>query len=303
MLFNQKNMLRALTFAISLVSCTALFSQQIRLGLYPVKDPANVLAGFQRESVHTKLRGWMTGNDIAVADIHAPVGVQPELIFGEARTVDAGMKKLTVIDAELVMTLKQINGNPTFASYSKKLSASGNDAAAAKRELVSKLPSNDAKFEAFLKENTPKIAAYYAENCKAIQSEAEALGNRQEYDKALGLLVNMPSNLPCFEASKNMISAFYDKRRDAICKLILLRAKAAAAKKDYGSAVQALQHIDPSASCFGEAEAFVVEMNKSADADFAAQLETLKAYYEAKAKTDDQQRVIIVQDHLMMKHF
>lgn len=296
-------MLRVLTVAILMVSCTALFSQQIRLGLYPVKDPANVLAGFQRESVHTKLRSWMTGNDIAVADIHAPVGVQPELIFGEARTVDAGMKKLTVIDAELVMTLKQINGNPTFASYSKKLSASGNDAAAAKRELISKLPANDARFEAFLKENTPKIAAYYAENCKAIQSEAEALGNRQEYDKALGLLVNMSPDLPCFDSSKGLVSSFYEKRRDAMCQLILLRAKAAAAKKDFGNAVQALQHIDPVSSCFGEAATFVEEMKKSADADFAAQLDILKAYYEAKAQIDDQLRVIIVQDHLMMKHF
>lgn len=303
MLLNQNTMLRIFTFVLVVATCAPLFSQQIHIGLYPVQDPARALAGFQRESLHTKLRGWMTGANIVVADIHAPVGVQPELIFGETRTVDAGMKKMTVVDAQLVMTLKQINGNPTFASYSKKLSASGNDAAAAKRELISKLPANDTGFEAFLKENAPKISAYYAENCKSIQSEAEAFGKREEYDKALGLLVNMPAELPCFDASKAMISAFYEKRRDVMCKLILLRAQAAAAKKDYNNAVQALQHIDPEASCFGEAEKFVEDMKKSADADFAAQLNTVKAYYEAKAKTDDQQRIIIVQDHLMMKHF
>lgn len=303
MLLNQNTMLRIFTFVLAVATCAPLFSQQIRLGLYPVQDPARALAGFQRESLHTKLRGWMTGANIAVADIHAPVGVQPELIFGETRTVDAGMKKMTVVDAQLVMTMKQINGNPTFASYTKKLTASGNDEAAAKRELISKLPNSDAGFEAFLKENAPKIAAYYAENCKSIQSEAEALGNRQEYDKALGLLVNMPTDLPCFESSKKMITAFYEQRRDAMCKLILLRAQAAAAKKDYANAVQALQHIDPAASCFGEAEKFVEDMKKSADADFAAQMDTLKAYYQAKAQTDDQQRILIVQDHLMMKHF
>jgi hypothetical protein len=303
MLYYQKNMLKLLTLALSLASCTALFSQQMRLGLYGVKGATSELSAMQREAIHTKLRGWMTGKDLVVADVHAPVGVQPELIFGAARTVDAGMKKLTVVDAELVLTLQQVNGNPAFASYTKQLSASGNDANAAKRELISKMPTSDAGFEAFLRENTPKVVAYYAENCKAIQSEAEALGARQEFDKALGLLVNMPNNLPCAEASKGMVSAFYEKRRDAICGLTLLRAKAAAAKKDYDAAVKALHHIDPIASCFGDAMKFVDELKASADADFGAQLDTLKAYYGAKANVDDQQRILIVQDHLMMKHF
>jgi hypothetical protein len=303
MLYYQKNMLKLLTFALSLTSCTALFSQQVRLGLYGIQAPSSELNALQREAIHTKLRGWMTGKDLVVADIHAPVGVEPALIFGEPKLVDAGMKKITVVDAELVLTLKQVHGNPVFASYSKKLSASGNDARAAKRELISKLPANDAGFEAFLKENNRKIIDYYAENCKAIQSEATALGDRQEYDKALGLLVNIPATLPCTEASKQMIEAFYEKRRDAICDLTLLRAKAAAAKKDYDATVKALHHIDPAARCFADAMTFVDELKASADADFRAQLDTLKAYYEAKANVDNQQRILIVQDHLMMKHF
>lgn len=303
MLLNQNTMLRIFIFLLAVAIGTPLFSQQIRLGLYPVQDPARALAGFQREAVHTKLRGWVTGTNFAAADISAPVGVQPELIFGEARTVDAGMKKITVVDVELVMTLKQINGNPVFASYSKKLSASGNDATAAKRDIVSKLPASDAGFEAFLKENLPKIAAYYAENCKSIQAEAEALASRKEYDKAMGLLANMPADVACFESSKKMVAGWYEKKRDDICKFSLMRAQAAAAKKDYNGAVQALQNIDPEASCVGEAEKFVEDMKKSADADFAAQLDTIKAYYEAKAKTDDQQRLNIVQYHLMMRHF
>ena len=295
-------MQRFLTLALSIIVCSTTLAQDIRLGLYPVKAPMNELVASQMTALHTKLRGWMSVGELVVADIHAPVGIVPELIFGEPRTVAAGMKNLTVYEAELVLTIQQINGNPTFGSYTKKLSASGNDAKAAKKELLSKLPSSDAGFEAFLRQTLPEITAYYAGHCQEIKAEAESLSSRGEFDKALSMLVNIPASLPCREASKSMFLGIYEKRRDAICGQTLLRAKAAAAKKDYDGAVRALHGIDPTASCFPDAMAYVEELKASADADFLAKLDLVKSYYEAKANLEEQ-RHVIVRDFLMTKQF
>lgn len=296
-------MSRLLSLLLLIGFCNTAFSQDVRLGLYPISTEMGQMAGFQREALHTKLRGWLASKGYVAADINAPIGVLPTFSFGEARTVDAGMKKMTVVDAELVLTLQQRKGNPTFASFSKKFTASGTDANSAKRELLNQIPIKDAGFEAFLKENLPKVTAFYAEHCKDLLAEAEALGTRQEYEQALGLLVNIPTNLPCHQDTKALVKSFYEKKRDLICEFTLLRAQSAAAKKDYDGAVRALQDIDPEAKCFGEAVKYVEELKASVDADYKAELDTIKAYYEAKAKVSDEQRVIIVQDHLMKRHF
>lgn len=271
-----------------------VFAQEIPLGVFPVKTSGGSLNADQLAAVRSKIAGLVADAGFASTDPNAPVGVLPELVLYEPRTVAAGTRNLTTIDAELVLTVRQRNENGViFGSKRKRFGVSGRDLQQAQSQLVAQLPLSDPALAAFLQEMKPKVQDYFNQHCAEILAEADRDANTGNYQRALSALVNLPNGNECRAKADAQLVKTYARARDVICQRNLTQAKSAAAVKDYAQAAAALRNIDPEAACFAEAQAFVRELQQNADTDFRAQLDALTELWKAQSSFDNRRLEII----------
>lgn len=290
----MKNIL-ALAF---LLLAAPAFSQEIRLGIYPLKAIGGSLSADQIAAVQSRISGIVANAGFASADPNAPIGVLPELILSAPRTVNAGTRNLTTIDAELVLTVRQRGETGTiFGSKRKRFSVSGKDLQQAQSQLAAQVPVNDPAWQPFLEGLKPKIADYFAQHCAEILAEADRDASTGNYARALSALVNVPNGTNCRAEADAKLTKTYARAREVICQKYLAQARASAAIKNYTQAAESLRNIDPEAVCFKDAQNFAEAMRKEADDDARAQLDALKELWKAQASFDNR-RLDIIQGFL-----
>jgi len=275
----------------------ALGAQDLALGIYPLRD-AGQLSAAQRQTVESKIKSLLTGNNLTAADSRAPVGIRAEWVQYEPKTADAGLRKVTVIEAELVFVAQQNGGGATFGAYRKKLTGSGTDARQAQNGLLAAIPSKDAGFDRFIAEVRPKIEQYFAEHCAEILADADKAANTGNLQQAISSLYNIPAGSSCRAGADAKLTALYNRNRDNLCNKYLSQARAAAAVKNYPRTAELLGYIDPEAACAKEAGAFIDELGKQADADFKAKLDTLSKWLSARTELE-KFRHGLLQDYLI----
>lgn len=263
-----------------------LSAQDLTLGIYPLRDAGNKLNAAQRQTVEGKIKSLLTNNGVAAGDARAPIGISAEWVQYDAKTVDAGMRKLTVVEGELVFVAQQNGGKTVFGTYRKKLNASGNDARQAQNGLLAAVPSKDAGFEKFLAELRPQVSQYFAEHCKDILADADKAAATGDLQLAMATVYNVPAGSACHADATAKLSALYSKHRDKMCAQYLSQARAAAAVKNYPRAAELLRYIDPEASCAKEADTFISELSQQVDADHKAELETVRQALSARTEME-----------------
>jgi hypothetical protein len=217
--------------------------------------------------------------------------------MNEPRTVAAGLRNLTVYDGELILTAQQKDGKQTFGVFRKKISGSGTSSSLAISNLVSNIATSEPKFADFMNTLRPKVNKFFAENCNNLMAEATRQMDAGQMKSAMSTLLNIPAQAPCRADADTRLKSNYSRYREFICNQSLMAAKAAAAAKDYAAAVQALKYIDPEAACAKEANAYISDMQKNADADYKAQLETVKEYFKAIANQQNWQ-ILLMRDYI-----
>jgi thioredoxin-like negative regulator of GroEL len=95
---------------------------------------------------------------------------------------------------------------------------------------------------------------YYNTNCDRILSQASALNSAGDLEKALGVLSNVPEEVPCYERIKAKAIEVYKAYVNQLCKQQLNEANSLIAKQDYNGALKVLASIDPSSSCNQDAK-------------------------------------------------
>lgn len=291
--------MKNLFFWAACLCCTAsgLSAQDLVLGLYPLQSGSH-LNGDQRRNVEAKLRSLVGAAGAVAGDALAQVGLSTSWNQYEPRTVSAGTRNLTVIDAEITFTAQQRDGKTVFGTFQKKISGSGTDLRQAQSSLLTAMPSNDAGFSRFLTQSKTAIGDYYAKNCTEIMAEADRAANTGNGRQALSTLLNIPAATPCRQEADAKLLAVYARQRDQMCQQYLTQARAAAAAKDYRRAVDMLKFIDPEAACYAQATAFIAELNAQVNADYRAELDTLQQWLTAR--TDIEKfRVNLIRDFLM----
>ncbi len=289
--------MKNIILSILILATGRLAAQDIVLSLYSLKDKNYQLSEAQQNSLTSKVQSWLTEQNVGSADVEAPMGLVPEVILNEPRTVTAGLRNLTVYDGELILTAQQKDGKQTFGVYRKKISGSGTSNALAMSSMVSNIPSTDAKFADFITSLKPKVIKFYTENCNNLMAEATRQMDAGQMKSAMSTLLNIPAQAPCRADADNKLKANYARYREFVCNQALMAAKASVAAKDYQSAVKALRLIDPEAQCAKEATTFIAEMQKNADSDFKAQLETVKEYFKALANQQNWQ-IVTLRDYM-----
>lgn len=280
-----------------LMLAAALDAQEIRLGIYPVKPTGNLTTD-QMAAARSKITSLVASQGIASADASAPLGVLPEIILNEPRTVAAGTRTITTIEGELVLTVKQAGETGAIlGSQSKKFAASGKDLAQAKSQLMASLPVNEASWQLFFTEMKAKAADFFAKNCPQLIADADRDAATGNYARSLSALLNIPSGSACRADADARLASTYSRAREVICQKSLTQARAAAAVKNYELAAASLRAIDPEAACFSEIKSFVGEMQGHADADFKATLDALTEYWKAESSFENR-RLEVVQQFL-----
>ncbi len=268
------------------------WTQEIPMAVYPIRNTAN-LSVEQAAALRSKIISIVANVGYAGTDGGAAVGVQPELIQYEPRTVNAGMRNIVSIEAELILRVQQRDGQVIFGSKTKKFTVSAKDIQQVKSQLIAAIPSNDAAFQSFLQEMKPKIVSYYQENCALLLADAKRKADTDNFGEALSTLMNIPGNSTCRTDADAQLAKVYEQYRNNICRRLMLQAQSATAAKNYAAAAATLRNIDPRSSCYADAQQFTQELRTQAGADFKATLDALVEYWKSESAIEQRRYDIV----------
>ncbi len=275
-----------------------LFAQEIRLGIYPVKQ-AGGLTMEQVSIVKTKIERLVGSCGIEAADPLAPLGVQAEVKIDEQRVTEAGDRKLARFDAELIIAVRQSGESGAFlGSMSRRFAAAGSSPELAKSHLLDALPTSDPEWAVFFNRMKKQVVEYFNKNCPQTLAEADRDASAGDFGRALSALVNVPSAAACRADADEKLASTYGRAREAICQKQLAAARASAAVKDYSAAAASLRGVDPEAGCFLDAQNLLAEMQGRASGEFKAELDAVAEHWNAGARGLKEQRRSVVQHFL-----
>jgi len=144
-----------------------------------------------------------------------------------------------------------------FSSTSKQLKGSGNNTQTSITNAIAKVPTNDPQFKTFIETGKNKIIQYYESKCQDILTKSENLVKMQDFEQALGLLMSVPEEVSCYNKVQEKSIIAYKIYQNNKCAKQVQKAKAEIAANNYNNALNLLSQIDPSTSCYKEAETLI----------------------------------------------
>lgn len=248
-----------------LFMCTLLLSSQMKaqssndIGkiALSVVMPENIegLNSSQLSMIETKISQIVTSAGLGASGYNNSFIIYPKFAVYETNVVEGDMQNLTVITSELSLFIKQYDNNIMYATISKTLKGSGKTKELALTNAISKIPTNDPEFAKFIETSKTKIVKYYEEKCEDIIKKSDSFVKMQKYEDALGLLMSIPEEVSsCHNQIQLRSITAYKAFQTQKCSEILQKAKTTLAGSDYVGALNILSEIDPSATCFNEAQ-------------------------------------------------
>jgi hypothetical protein len=261
-----------LVLIILLVSLTSFGQTTNDVGkiALSVVMPENVdgLDVSQLSKLETKISQIVTVSGLASSGYNNNFVIYPKFAIYESNIVEGGMQNITVVTAELSLFIKQVDNNLLFSTISKPLKGSGNSKETAIVNAISKISTNDSDFKTFIETGKSKIIAYYETTCVDIIKKSDSYVKMQQYDQALGLLMSVPEEVSsCYNQIQDKAIEAYKAYQTQKCSELIQNAKTTLSSNDYVGALNILADIDPSASCFKEAQTIA----KSAEAKVSAE--------------------------------
>lgn len=222
----------------------------------------------QLSKLETKISQIVIASGLAASGYNNNFVVYPKFAIYETNVVEGGMQNITVITSELSLFIKQVDNNMMFSTISKSLKGSGNSKELAITNAISKIPSNDPEFKTFIETGKTKIIKYYETKCEDIISKSDGFVKMQKFEQALGLLMSVPEEVSsCYNKIQDKSIVAYKAYQTQKCSELIQKAKTTLASNDFVGALDILADIDPSATCFKEAQTIA----KTAEAKVTAE--------------------------------
>lgn len=240
--------------------CFAQNSNDIgKIALSVVVDKDAEINDSQRAKIEAKITQIVAGAGLAASGYDQSFLIFPKLSIHQVDVVETGMQNLTKVTAELTLSIKQALNNVVFASVSKQIVGTGKTKAEAIGNAIGKMPSKDGELTAFIESGKQKIIQYYEQKCDDIILKSDALVKQQEYEEAMFLLLSVPEEVSsCYQKVIPKTIAAFDAYQSKICEEHMQKAKTMFAAKNYLGALDVLAKINPVASCFVDANSFIV---------------------------------------------
>lgn len=266
-------MKKIITIIIGIALSNNLFAQIVndigKIALSVVM-PENVegLNTSQLSKLETKISQIVITSGLAASGYNNNFVVYPKFAIYETNVVEGGMQDITVITSELNLFIKQVDNNIMFSTTSKQLKGSGSSKELAITNAITKISSNDPDFKAFIETGKTKIIKYYETKCDDIIKKSDSFVQMQKFEEALGLLMTVPEEVSsCYNQIQVKSIAAYKAYQTQKCSVVIQKARTTIASNDFVGALNLLAEIDPSATCFKEAQAIA----KTAEAKVTAE--------------------------------
>lgn len=237
----------------------------------------------QLSKLETKISQIVTVSGLASSGYNNNFVIYPKFAIYESNIVEGGMQNITVVTAELSLFIKQVDNNLLFSTISKPLKGSGSSKELAITNAISKITTNDPDFKTFIETGKLKIIAYYETKYVDIIKKSDSYVKMQQYEQALGLLMSVPEEVSsCYNQIQTKAIEAYKAYQTQKCSELIQKAKISLAGNDYIGALNILSEIDPSATCFNEAQTIA----KSAETKVKAE-EKKQWDFQMKQYNDD----------------
>lgn len=219
----------------------------------------------------------------------------PVLNLFEVRTVESGMKNITVAKAEMILSIIQVSTGMKINSVSTPLSGSGFNSSEALTNALSGIDTKSSVYEKFLSESKGRIYSYYETNCSKLLQKAEALAAKQQYEAALAELVCYPASLPSYAKVIPVMTGIYKHYQNALCEQLIQEAKGCIALKDYSGAVQYLAKIDPESQCKTDCSLLLEAIKQQVDKEEAEAIDRQFRVFDSLVGLE-KQRIAAIRD-------
>lgn len=247
--------------------------------------PENVdgLDNSQISKLQTKISQIVTVSGLGASGYNNNFVIYPKFAIYESNIVEGGMQNITVITADLSLFIKQVDNNIIFSTINKPLKGSGSTKELAIANAISKISTNDPDFKTFIETGKLKIVSYYQTKCVDIIKKSDTYIKMQQYEQALGLLMSVPEEVSsCYDKIQDKAIEAYKAYQTQRCSELIQKARTTLAANDYAVALNILSDIDPSATCFNEAQIIAKSAEKKVDAEEKKQWDfQMKQYNDA----------------------
>jgi hypothetical protein len=230
-----------------------------------------------KNTLLTKLDQISSSNGMGGSQINHRFIITANVTIG-SKDVIAGPPQMLAQNLELTLFIGDAITNTIFSTISLSLKGVGTNENKAYIDAFKNINPKNKEVVAFLEEGKTKIINYYSTNCDFILKDAQALTKQEKYDEAIYKLSLVPDVCKeCYFKCLDTLTAIYQKKIDADCKIKLNQAKSlwAAQQTPVGAekAGDILSTINPMASCQGEMESFLKTIETKLKADEKARWE------------------------------
>lgn len=209
----------------------------------------------QLSKLESKIAQIITLSGLSATGYNNNFVIYPKFAIYESSIVEGGMQNIIVVNAGIDLFIKKVDNNMLFATISKQLKGSGSSKELAITNAISKIPTGDPEFKTFIENGKLKIINYYQTMCSDIIKKADTFVKMQQFEQAFGLLISVPEEASsCFDQIQDKAIDAYKAYQTQKCAELIQRAKTTLAGNDNKGALNILAEIDPSASCFIEAQ-------------------------------------------------
>jgi hypothetical protein len=233
----------------------------------------------QLSKIESKILQLVSNNGMGAKGYNNNFVIYPKFEVWEEKLVESGMQDLLVIDCQISLYVKQVDNNLVYASINKTLRGNGRDKRLAITNAISRLSVADKDLITFISTAKQKINKYYDENCDRILNQATTLASSNDFEKAFGVLSNVPEEVACYDKVKLKITEVYKAYANNICQKQINEANAHIAAQRYNQALTILASIDPSTSCSTEVKNTISKIEtKVTDQERRAYEERMEVY-------------------------
>lgn len=237
----------------------------------------------QLSKLQTKISQIVTVSGLASSGYNNNFVIYPKLAIYDNNMVEGGMQNIIVVTAELSLFIKQVDNNLLFSTISKPLKGSGSSKELAITNAISKITTNDLDFKTFIETGKLKIIAYYEAKCVDIIKKSDSYVKIQQYEQALGLLMSVPEEVSsCYNQVQDKAIDAYKAYQTQKCSELIQKAKTSLAGNDFIGTLNILSEIDPSATCFNEAQTIANSVERKVNDEAKKQWDfQMKQYNDA----------------------
>jgi hypothetical protein len=217
--------------------------------------------------LNSKITQVVLSSGLAASGYNNNFVIYPIFHIIETSTIETGIDDIVIASCNLMLVIKQVDNNIIYSSMEKKYKGSGKTKDQAISNAISKINIDESESKNFIDLGKKRIYDYYIKKCPDILMQSETLIKMKEFDQAIGLLLSVPSEVPCYNKVQGLAINAYKEYINQKCHQDLQKVKVFLAGKNYESALNSVGLIDPSTSCFKESQELINQVSSSFNDD------------------------------------